>query len=76
MAAQAIQLWPDRDVLGRCEASREGKYCNDKTKGPHQCVQSARYLIEGRRLCTKHAEVAALRILIEQSRAAMAEASP
>jgi hypothetical protein len=60
------RLWPDRDELGQCQASREGRYANDKPNTISRCTHTAKYEIEGKRLCTKHAECAALRILLEQ----------
>lgn len=59
------RLWPDRDELGQCQAQRQGRYANDRKDTDKRCVHTAKYEIEGRRLCEKHAEVAALRILLE-----------
>ena len=62
-------LWPDIHTLGQCEASREGRYANDKPTTDFRCVHTAKYEIRGRRLCTKHAGVAALRILMTEEHA-------
>lgn len=58
------RLWPDLHELGQCQAHREGRYANDKPETNLRCVHTAKYDVQGRRLCQKHAEVAALRILL------------
>lgn len=65
MNSRVKRLWPDLSELGQCEAAREGKYGNDTPQTDRQCVFTAKYLVDGKRLCTRHAGVAALRILMQ-----------
>jgi hypothetical protein len=60
------RLWPDLHELGQCEANREGRYANDGKDTNMRCTHTAKFVVLDRRLCTKHAEVAALRILLEE----------
>jgi hypothetical protein len=69
----AKQLYVDPPKLGQCEATRTGKYANDTPRTDRRCVHSARYEIEGRLLCTKHAQARALQILLAMDDAANAE---
>ncbi len=66
----ARSLWPDKDELGQCEASRETRYAAgwERAHPDKRCAHTASYEIDGRRLCKRHAALAALRILLEQKR--------
>lgn len=66
MNAQIRRLWPDLHELGQCCANREGRYANDTKETNMRCTHTAKFEVQGRRLCTKHAEVAALRILLNE----------
>lgn len=54
--------------LPRCEAQRQTNYANDHLSSDRQCKWSARYNINGRLLCKKHAGPEALKILTEMSK--------
>lgn len=60
----AKQLWPDRDDIGQCEAQREGRYLNDTPETNKRCAHSAKFVVDGKRLCQRHAGQAALRYLM------------
>lgn len=66
MISQVKRLWPDLHELGQCQAAREGRYANDKPDTEKRCVHTTKFEVQGRRLCTRHAEVAALRILLNE----------
>lgn len=48
----------------QCEARRKTPYANDSPGTDKQCKWSARYVIGGQHLCSKHAQKEALRILL------------
>lgn len=60
----ALRLIPDAGSFGQCEANRECNYHNDTPKTNRQCCFSARFEVNGKLLCSKHAGVAALKILL------------
>lgn len=47
-----------------CEARREAKYYNDTPETDKQCSRRARYVVDGQKLCLRHAEIRALQILM------------
>lgn len=49
-----------------CEALRKHPYYND-TGGKARCKWNAKYFINGKNLCRKHAEVEALALLAEET---------
>jgi len=51
--------------LPQCEAIRATPYANDTPDRDRRCKWSARYRIDGRLLCSKHAGPAALEILLK-----------
>lgn len=53
-------------VLPRCEAIRTSPYANDTDTTDRQCRWSAKFRIDGRNLCSKHAGPVALEILLRQ----------
>lgn len=68
--AKAKPLWPDIDELGRCEAQREGKYCAswELAHPDKRCMHTAKYEVDGRKLCARHASLSALRIMLKETR--------
>ena len=53
------------DTLPQCEAIRSTRYYND-TPGSHRCTMHARYIVDGKKLCARHAGEAALAHLLMQ----------
>lgn len=49
----------------QCQAIRENSYANDKVGMDKRCEFSAKYWFDGERLCSRHASVKALRIMLE-----------
>lgn len=68
MTHSATSLVPDASDRGQCEASRVYNYHNDRPTTDRQCKHSARFVVDGKRLCAKHAGVAALHILLKQTK--------
>lgn len=68
-------LWKDpvKPNLPQCEAIRQTPYANDTPERNKQCKWSARYRINGRNLCSKHAGQAALALLVETAQEKEAE---
>lgn len=60
----ARRLHAPANGFGQCEATREAKYHNDRPTTDRRCQLSARFEVGGRLLCSKHAGVAALNILL------------
>lgn len=54
--------------LPQCEAIRAHAYPNDKPDTDKSCKNRAKYIIDGKHLCQKHAGPAALALLLRQSR--------
>ena len=52
----------------RCEAQRTNSYANDTPNTDRQCSHSSRVLIGGRHLCLRHAEIEALKYLMENGK--------
>lgn len=70
MDQRAVRLIPavEKIETPQCEAMRTNPYANDTDKTDFQCKWSSRYRIDGRNLCSKHAGIAALEILIKGAR--------
>ncbi|HVR53746.1 MAG TPA: hypothetical protein VMS38_28735 [Pseudorhodoferax sp.] len=65
----ATQPWPHltrQPPPPRCEAQRITKYLNDTPSTSGQCLHSAKFVIAGKHLCLRHAEIADLVYLLEQ----------
>lgn len=62
-----VALLPDAHTRGRCQADRVYDYFNDTPDHDRQCKLSAKILINGKRLCKRHAGVEALDILSKRS---------
>lgn len=54
------------DALPECEAIRSTRYHND-APGSHRCTMHARYIVDGKTLCARHAGEVALAYLVENS---------
>lgn len=54
--------------LPQCEADRKSNYANDRHDTDRQCRWSARYHINGKLLCKKHAGIEALAMLTEMTK--------
>lgn len=52
--------------LPQCEAERANSYFNDRPNTDRRCKHSARFEIDGLKLCQKHAGVKALEIVLKQ----------
>lgn len=63
-AAKARRLHAPANGFGQCEATREAKYHSDRPSTDRRCQLSSRFEVNGRRLCSKHAGVAALHLLL------------
>lgn len=66
----AAGLIPDITELPQCEAVRDSRYYCDPGPGPYQCRHRARFTIDGKKLCRKHAGVMALNILLSETKQA------
>ncbi len=53
--------------LPQCEAIRQTNYANDTPERDRQCKWGARYFLNGRYLCKKHAGPEALKILTKET---------
>lgn len=53
--------------LPQCEAMRKTPYANDHSRTDFQCKWSARYFINGKLLCSKHAGQEALKMFRDGS---------
>ena len=51
----------------RCEAVRVHLHRQDAPGDKPQCLLSSRYKVNGKHLCSRHASIEALRLLLEQS---------
>jgi len=56
-------LVPSWKHHGQCQAIRSTSYLCDKPNTEYRCACTAKYEIQGRKLCTKHASAIALDIL-------------
>lgn len=63
------RLLPPALSLPQCSARRVTRYANDTARTDRQCLCRARYRVDGQPLCTKHAGVAALAILLKGAKA-------
>lgn len=63
----AARLIPAAGAFGQCKAQRVHGYKNDTEKTDKCCSHSARYEINGMFLCSKHAGVLALHILLGEA---------
>ena len=64
-APRAISL--DDENACPCSALRLGKYANDRPDTDKQCTRRARFRVDGRLYCLRHAEIAALNILLKET---------
>jgi len=53
-------------VLQQCEAQRAYKSFSDFKTPDRRCTHFSAYEVDGKKLCTQHAGVAALKILLER----------
>ncbi len=58
----AENLFPDN--MPQCEAKRTNIYANDTPDTDKRCTKSARFKVGGKCYCLRHAEIAALSILL------------
>ena len=67
MAVDAKELFvvQVRPQTPQCDAQRSEVYANDTPKTDRQCKFRSRYKIDGRHLCTRHAQELALQMLLE-----------
>lgn len=54
--------------LPQCEATRTGNYASDRPGTDKRCVRSARFDLNGKKLCQSHAQQMALAILMNTDR--------
>jgi uncharacterized protein (DUF2461 family) len=53
--------------LPRCEAERTEPYANDTAATNKRCKRSAKFNVDGRSYCTRHAEAVSLSLLLSVS---------
>jgi len=61
-----VDLTPEVKISPRCATQRKSIYYNDKPSTDKQCTLKARYIINGKPLCSRHAGIAAIEILLQQ----------
>lgn len=61
---KAEPLFPDN--MPQCEAVRTNIYANDTLDTNRRCTKAARYRVLNKCYCLRHAEIAALNILMKQ----------
>lgn len=64
---RAASLIPEIHTMPQCMAQRTGNYMNDRLDTDRQCRHHAKFMVDGKFYCTKHAGVVALKILISES---------
>lgn len=64
---RAQRLLPPLPSLPQCEAGRVTVYANDTARTDRQCRRRAKFRLDGKSLCTKHAGVTALAILLGEA---------
>ena len=63
---QAEHLCPT--TFPQCEARRQNNYASDTPDTDRQCTKQARYRVRGKCFCLRHSEIAALHILLEETK--------
>lgn len=63
---KAEPLFPDE--MPQCQAMRVNVYANDTPDTDRRCTKAARYRVMDKCYCLRHAEIAALNILLKQER--------
>lgn len=54
-------------TVPNCEAIRETPYANDTPETDKRCHHLAKYEIDGKKLCQKHAQAVALHLLLSEA---------
>lgn len=69
LAVPTTAPWPHLAIkqppTPQCEAQRTGTYANDTAATDKRCSHSSKFVVGGRHLCLRHAEIAALVYLLE-----------
>lgn len=64
--SRAEHLFPTG--VPQCEATRAGNYANDTPDTNRRCQKQARYRVAGKCFCLRHAEIAALDVLLKEKK--------